>query len=159
MTSPFDPTQSVAVADEGPKPGPTRTRVALGIGACVLGCAALAGLAFAIDAATKAERSTFEITGVLTVDASLLPAGDCAGSADHRDVLTTAVTVSDASGTVLGQGRLDDGTRSERACTFTFSVPDVPRGHELYEVEVGRSGGVSYTEQEARAGLTLTLGK
>ncbi|MFF0818282.1 hypothetical protein ACFYVR_24485 [Rhodococcus sp. NPDC003318] len=39
-----------------------------------------------------------------------------------------------------------------------FTVPDVPRGHKFYEVEVGHRGGLSYTESEAESGLALTLG-
>ncbi|QBJ98805.1 hypothetical protein ERC79_17940 [Rhodococcus sp. ABRD24] len=98
------------------------------------------------------------LTGSTTT--SGLPAGfECAGAGGYDDIIPgTEVTVSDESGTILGKGELSSSTGGSGYCDFEFTIHDVPRGKHFYDVEVSQRGALSFTEEEAESGLSLTLG-
>lgn len=108
---------------------------------------------------------SFELYGRFTLGMGAhIPTGDgdCAGSGGYRDIGEgTQVTVSSPSGEVLAVGALANSlwSRSSGACLFTFTIPDVPGGHDIYQVEVSHRGTLAVREDNARAGRTaLTLG-
>ncbi len=87
-------------------------------------------------------------------------ASRCSGKGGYSDLEEgAAVNISDASGAQVAKGRLDTGENKQYACVFSFSVEDVPRDQKFYKVEVTRRGAVSYTEKEAKEGVTLSIGK
>ena len=45
------------------------------------------------------------------------------------------------------------------SCTFTFEFTDVPAGGSFYMVELPGRGQLTYTEDELRAGVDITLGR
>lgn len=45
------------------------------------------------------------------------------------------------------------------SCTFTFEFADVPAGGSFYMVELPGRGRLTYTEDELRAGVDITLGR
>lgn len=160
MTTPFHPHEAAPGPDVAQR---SRARFVLGIVVGVVGCAALAGLAFAVDVATRSGPSAFAITGQFDLTGSTksasVPGFACAGTGGYDDLNpATTVAVTDEAGTLLAKGHMTGSTRSSRTCTFDFSVLDVPRGHRFYQVEIAHRGALSYTETEAESGLSLTLG-
>lgn len=99
---------------------------------------------------------TFELTDAVVGDG----AGGCTGSEGYSDIFEgTAVTVYDATGTVVATGGLGESTRAGSTCRFDVAVSDVPTGRRFYRVEVSHRGTVQLTEAEARgAGFGATLG-
>ncbi|CRK51708.1 hypothetical protein RHCRD62_30372 [Rhodococcus sp. RD6.2] len=84
------------------------------------------------------------------------PAGfGCAGT--DRVTPGAEVTVRDSAGSTLAVSRLDSSTVLGGGCTFTFSVAGVPRGHDHYQVTVGRLGGVTVSAEQAEAGVLLLV--
>ena len=71
-----------------------------------------------------------------------------AGLGGHDDDIRdgTQVTVSDATGHVLGVGRLQGGTYDggNLTVTWTFEVADLPE-RSLYSIEVAHRGGSLYS--------------
>ncbi|WP_345383275.1 hypothetical protein [Pseudonocardia yuanmonensis] len=83
----------------------------------------------------------------------------CSGSGGYSDVHAgTGVTISNATGAVIATGSLSAGRASSTTCDFTFTVPDVPAGEDFYQVEVSHRGTLTYTADELRSGLGLSLG-
>jgi hypothetical protein len=141
---------------------PARSREGVFIGAIAVGVAAL-GLVLGVVAAA----STMEITGTFQlVDAGYYGYGGfssgsaCSGRGGYSDIHAgTGVTIADASGAVVATGSLQSGrASSSTTCDFTFTVPDVPAGEDFYQVEVSHRGTLTYTADQLRAGLALSLG-
>jgi len=85
----------------------------------------------------------------------------CTGSGGYSDIAEGAsVTVYDAAGKARAIGSLQHSDRmSTGACSFAITVPDVPDGEQIYQVEVTHRGKVSVTADAAKAGLvSLQLG-
>ncbi|OOL32902.1 hypothetical protein GQ85_04510 [Rhodococcus rhodochrous] len=106
---------------------------------------------------------SFEVSGTMTLHdgsrTSTVSGYDCEGKGGYSDMSpAAAVTVSDQSGTLLAKGRLDGSIDMGDSCIFTFTVADVPRGADFYEVEISHRGGISFTESEAEDGVSLSLG-
>jgi len=97
----------------------------------------------------------FEASGSLMFSPGCGYAGD-GGYSDIRQ--GAAVTVKDAAGKTLALSQLGAGVPDGSACRFDFTVSDVPAGEKFYGVEVSRRGVVQYTEDQMRAGVTLSLG-
>lgn len=110
------------------------------------------------------ESEVFTIAGTIAIDESSVTTSQtkCEGRRGFGDIQEgAAVTVKNQDGTTVGTGRLGEGERASstsRVCSFPFTVESVPAGNKFYEVEVSRRGGLTYSEEEARQPLTLTLG-
>jgi hypothetical protein len=83
----------------------------------------------------------------------------CAGKGGYNDIGPgTAVTVSDESGTLLAKGTLDSSMGENTWCVFDFDIKDVPSGATFYKVQISHRGEMSYTEEEARGRVEVSLG-
>ncbi|AGL19474.1 hypothetical protein [Actinoplanes sp. N902-109] len=89
----------------------------------------------------------------------------CAGTGGFSDIAEDApVTVTDATGTVVGVGKVIgsrpagyDGTRNTQ-CVLLFSVSKVPTGRGFYGVEVSHRGAIRYAEADLAKDVQQTLG-
>lgn len=113
--------------------------------------------------------ATFDVGGTLSLPARSSQIGSftgsstegaaCEGAGGYSDISAgRAVTVYDPEGTLVGAGVLSRGTVSYPSCTFAFTVTGVPAGSTLYEVEISHRGRIPFTQDEAAAGLSLSLG-
>jgi hypothetical protein len=164
-----DPTGEIYPYPDQVHAGPTETKRGFTFGAreivvavVVLGLVAVGGY-FGVSALLRDEPFTVEGTLQLNTasitTAGLPPGFNCAGSAGYRDVGPGApVTVSDEAGTLLAKSTLSGSVGGPGWCALSFSVEDVPAGSKFYRVEVARRGDMSYTEEEARGRVGLTLG-
>lgn len=99
--------------------------------------------------------TVFQLTGtfLLTRNAVSDGEGDGEGSEGFDDITEgTAVTVYDASGTVIATGALGESTKTGTACSFEVIVPDVPTGQGFYKVEITHRGTLQISESEAMSG-------
>lgn len=100
----------------------------------------------------------FTITGTVTINAT------CGQVRGYDDIHTgTQVIVTDAAGTVIATGYITDEGRVTFSgpltrCTLPFMVTDVPEGKDFYGIEISRRGKVTFTEDQVRQPLTLTIG-
>lgn len=107
---------------------------------------------------------TFPIAGTIGIKGSTTsfstPTGfECEGYEGYDDIgATSGVTVKDAGGTLIAKGHMTGSTEVSGSCLLDFSVPDVPAGKQYYLVEMAHRGELSYTEDEARGPLSLSLG-
>ena len=85
----------------------------------------------------------------------------CTGTGGYDDVEAgLQVTVSDQTGTVIGNGALGSGQTIAEGCQFRFRVNNVPLA-TFYRVAVGRRGELSYSldqMKQANWSVELTLG-
>lgn len=109
---------------------------------------------------------TFTVSGTVTLTSAdiLTGGGTCFGDGGYSDLQPGAqVVVRDAQGATVAAGSLGPGARpkGERyrnvMCEFPFTVEGVPSGGDLYSVEVGSRGEVTFREADAGS-LALTLG-
>ncbi|GHJ95958.1 hypothetical protein SNE510_54770 [Streptomyces sp. NE5-10] len=99
--------------------------------------------------------TAFVLTGTFLLTDSVVSdgAGGCEGGNGFDDITEgAAVTVYDASGTVVATGELGESTREGGACSFDVTVPDVPTGENFYQVEVTHRGTIQLSEEEAMSG-------
>lgn len=81
------------------------------------------------------------------------------------------VVIMDAEGKDLGFGNLsspkadeameDDGSRFGNytsKCTYTFEIPNIESGHDIYKMTIGGKEGPRHSEEELRDGVSLTFG-
>jgi hypothetical protein len=149
----------------GRYPAPRR-RTGVVVGGIAAGVTAL-GLVVAVAGAA----SSIDVEGTFTLTdsyssywgsgvGSFTPGRSCEGDGGYSDIQAgTAVTISDAAGRVVAAGVLAGGRASSSAdCDFTFSVPDVPGGEDLYRLEVSHRGTLTYTADQLAAGPVVTLG-
>ncbi|PXY20516.1 hypothetical protein BAY59_31310 [Prauserella coralliicola] len=115
-------------------------------------------------AATAEDTFTLEGTITLSTDGADLQLNDdgswyCIGANGYDDIAEgTRVTVYDPSGAVLATGALGQGGDSVEPCVLPIAVPDVPGGHDTYQVEVSDRGKIVVSATEAKAGqVALTL--
>jgi hypothetical protein len=103
---------------------------------------------------------TFALSGTQDEDYTTTDGG-CAGMNGYDDVQAgLQVTVSDQSGTVIGNGALDSGEAQEGGCVFRFEVNNIPVA-SFYKVAVGRRGEISYSldqMKQASWSVDLSLG-
>jgi hypothetical protein len=128
--------------------------------------AAGVGVYFGVSALTSKEKGEpFSLSGTVSlrtddITTSGLPSDfACAGKGGYNDLRPgTAVTVSDETGTLLAKGTLDSSFGEKTWCVFAFDVQDVPSGAKFYKVQVSHRDEMSYTEQEARGRIEISLG-
>jgi hypothetical protein len=89
-----------------------------------------------------------------------LPAGyKCAGAKDFGDLSPNApIIVEDEAGKLLAKGSIGGSSSSSDGCLLKFVVSDVPAGSRFYRVQVGQQQEMSFTEEEARAGVEFMMG-
>lgn len=113
-----------------------------------------------------ATASEFSLTGSLDLKTSSLTAvdllsdgGPCSGKGGYSDIADgTQVVVSDGAGATLALGQITNSVYSPADCHFDLAVDHIPAGRSFYKVEVSHRGGVQYTEQQMKQGVSLTLG-
>lgn len=154
MTSPTPPPGRIralaALAADLPRPAVLAAGIAL--------CAA----AWAATTVDWNSLDSFTLRGslILSDEDAFEADGMCIASDGYGDISEgTEVTVYDAEGSIIATGSLSKETFVEaedsldtNACQYTVRVPDVPGGHDFYQVEIGHRGKVRVTEPEARAG-------
>lgn len=162
------PTPEQPVAEPAPKVT-GRGKLALLFGLPVLVAVLIGGTIWLVKGGTEpAESEAFELRGIITLDSSDADPGKlkdsgyrtCSGKRGYDDIRAGAqVTVYDAAGKAVALGTLGDSELKDGECTIQFSVPDVPGGQAIYEVEVAHRGKVRYEEDRAKSGsIALTLG-
>ena len=135
--------------------------------AAVLLVAVGVGVYFGITSLTTEDNEqAFTLSGTLSlrstdgITTSDLPRDfACAGRGGYNDLGPgTAVTVSDESGTLLAKGTLDSSFGENTWCVFAFDINDVPAGAKFYKVQISHRGEMSYTEQESRGRVEISIG-
>jgi hypothetical protein len=132
--------------------------------------AALSGCGGSSEAASggkptgTAEPETFMAVGTIDLTDSDLQHYDdeCSGGGGYDDITGGAqVVVYDNAGTMLASGALEPGEPDpsfpDVACSFGFTVEVPVAAADLYSVEIGHRGKVTFT-QDGAADLSLTLG-
>jgi hypothetical protein len=161
-----------APSPEIPNPiPPTRTKrfpfgAAGGFVAAVVLIAVGVGVYFLITALTAKDKGQpFTLSGTLSLRADSITTSGlprefaCAGKGGYNDIGPgTAVTVANESGTLLAKGTLDSSIGENTWCVFDFDIKDVPAGSKFYKVQISHRGEMSYTEQEARGRVEISLG-
>lgn len=71
----------------------------------------------------------------------------------------TTITLLEGATSVVDTARLAYAGGDLASCTFTFGFPEVPAGGAFYVVELPGRGQLTYTEDELRAGVDITLGR
>jgi hypothetical protein len=103
--------------------------------------------------------TTFDAQGALRLQDPETIRARCAGQGGYVDIRIGAqVVVTDADEKTVGIGRLDASANKGLYCEYSFTVRDVPAGLDFYGVEVSKRSRVQYSEEQLRAGVTLSLG-
>lgn len=149
----------------GTSRGKRRKWLAFSTSAAAVAVIALVVAFFALQPVeNESTAEPFTITGKVrltgnVVKTSGLPEGyKCAGARDFGEVGPNApIIVEDESGELLAKGSIDgsDGSRDE--CQLWFRVHEVPGGARFYRVKVAQEHEMSFTEEEAKAGVELLL--
>ncbi|MFE5300692.1 hypothetical protein [Streptomyces sp. NPDC056632] len=109
-----------------------------------------------MQASTSSPTPTvFQLTGTFLLTRNVISDGasGCKGSDGFDDITEgAAVTVYDASGTVIATGGLGESTKTGTTCRFDVLVPDVPTGQGFYKVEITHRGTLQISESEAMSG-------
>lgn len=137
--------------------GPVLLAIGAGLGAAVVG-ACWAGVSLA-----DGSEESFSTDGTLTVTGigAGLDSGDpCTGTDGYSDIgFGARVSVTDAAGTLVAEGGLGLGRKTEPGCEFPFTVDDITPGSKFRTVEVSHRGGLTQTEDGVRSGgLAFALG-
>ena len=83
---------------------------------------------------------------------------------DLLDTLTdigegTVITISEGASATVGAATLAYDAGDLSSCTFTFDFDEVPAGAAFYLIEIPGRGQLTYTEDELRTGVDITLGR
>lgn len=153
---------------------PTRRRGRRGLW-IVAGAAVVLLAGGAAYAWTAMSPSGFTIKGDLTItsDSQLkwgTSTAQCAGAGGFSDISEAAtVVVTDAAGKTVAIGRMDGEGKATRgtglaagvrpaACTWTWTVEDVPGGSGFYGIEISHRGRQQYTREQLGEPIHLRLG-
>ncbi|MBB1025684.1 hypothetical protein G6019_14865, partial [Dietzia sp. DQ12-76] len=117
------------------------------------------------QAPERAPGGLFDVEGRFTVMSS--PGEPVSGDGSGCDLpLTlsdigegTRITLSQGVSTPLGSTMLAYEGGDLSSCTFTFDFGEVPSGAPFYLIEIPGRGQLTYTEDELRAGVDITLGR
>lgn len=88
--------------------------------------------------------------------------GGCSGKGGYDDIAEGAqVVVYAADGKIIGTTRMGTGTilTGDYICHFEWEVPNIIPGAGPYQYEISHRGKLTITEDEARAGLSASIGK
>lgn len=137
-----------------------------GLAGLVVG-AGVVGAVWGMSGGGSGTPGTFTLRGSMTLTSGAsfqvgtVDSWACTGDASgYGDIATgTAVTVYDASGSIVGTGSLGAGrftespeTSTDLRCRFVFAVRSVPEDSKFFQVEVGHRGKVTVPAVEAKAG-------
>lgn len=108
---------------------------------------------------------SFTVEGTFTVVAT--PAEPVSGDRTGCDLPVTlsdigegtTITLIESGTSRIGSDMLAYSGGDLSSCTFTFEFSDVPAGGSFYLVELPGRGQLTYTEDELRAGVDITLGR
>lgn len=128
---------------------------------------ALAAIAILTVTGCSSAPSTFDLHGTLAItdqasftwDTSTNPP-TCSGTGGLDDITKgTQVIVADQTGTTIAVGYLGGAVANSPAhtCVIAFDVT-VPAGRTFYAVTVSHRGAQTFTADQAKAGIALTLG-
>ncbi|MCX4824878.1 hypothetical protein OG883_34500 [Streptomyces sp. NBC_01142] len=153
-----------AMPDHTPDQKPQHRRPAWllsGLAGVAVGAGIVGGV-WAVSASTWGATDAFELKGTMTLvgggsEIGRPSTGGCRGLGGYSDIIPgAAVTVYDAAGKVVATGSLGEpkysGSGFTLACAFPVSVPDVPKGSKIYQVEVSHRGKISIGSDEAEQG-------
>jgi hypothetical protein len=142
----------------------------------VLGSVSLAAVLGVFGTTTSDPRTTFQLTGSITIidssngeygDLSIADEGDsCEGTGAYSDLSSgTAVIVANPQGQTVATGTLQAGQSNSTTssgpadrCTMSFTVPNVPLGLSSYTVTISHRGSQVVSAAEAASGVELTIG-
>jgi hypothetical protein len=180
MTAP-DQQTPYTLESFAPQPRPPRRRNTAVIVFSILGALAIIIATVAVTLSVTGSGKKPVVPAAATTPAPIvvrgvialnLPAfiwnpGGCAGKDGYDDIAKGGgVTITDANGTVVGVGAIDEMTPQMSgdgsyvlACNAYFTVENVPAGKGFYGVEVTHRGSVKFDEATVASGLVkLTLG-
>ncbi|MGN0100378.1 MAG: hypothetical protein ACI39C_05510 [Dietzia sp.] len=111
------------------------------------------------------DSASFVVEGTFTVVST--PADPVSGDDTGCDLPVslsdigegTTITLLEGATSVVDTARLAYAGGDLASCTFTFGFPEVPAGGAFYVVELPGRGQLTYTEDELRAGVDITLGR
>lgn len=113
----------------------------------------------------RSPGASFSVEGRFTVAAS--PGEPVSGDGSGCELPSTLTDIGEGTQITLSEGTsgpvgastlaYDGGDLS--SCTFTFDFDEVPAGAAFYLIEVPGRGQLTYTEDELRAGVEITLGR
>lgn len=116
----------------------------------------------ALPAETPPALTAFVLRGSVGVSAEYSGSYEdgtaCVAKAGYDDIAEGAqITVKGPDGTKLAVGSLEAGQIKDIQCRFSFTVYDVPEGHDLYDVAVGsdRRGAVTYRRDQMDSGIVM----
>lgn len=155
---------SHSASGDSPAPAPRPSRRPLIIG--VVAAAAVMLAALVVIVVFLSRPGSFTVTGEMALigdegdSYSNVEGGTtCTSLSGYDDIAAgTQVVISDASGDTVAVGQLREGKPTAAACAFSFKVNNVPAGSKFYKLEVGKRGGLQYTEKQLRDGVAVQLG-
>ena len=113
----------------------------------------------------RSPGASFDVEGRFTVVTSPGEpvSGDGTGC-EMPDTLTdigegTEITISEGASATVGAATLAYDAGDLSSCTFTFDFDEVPAGAAFYLIEIPGRGQLTYTEDELRTGVDITLGR
>lgn len=117
------------------------------------------------QAPERAPGELFDVEGRFTVMSS--PGEPVSGDGSGCDLPVTLsdigegtrITLTEGVSTTLGSTMLAYAGGDLSSCTFTFDFGAVPSGAPFYLIEIPGRGQLTYTEDELRAGVDITLGR
>lgn len=154
-----------ARAAEPPAPGNRRRRIAFVFGAAAIVLAIALVAYFALQPANEAPPGDpFTLAGTVQLTKDIIKTVDlpngykCAGARDYGDIAPNSpITVEDESGKLLAKGSIAKSSSNDDGCVMQFEVGDVPAGARFYRVQVGQGHEMSFTEDEAKAGVEFLM--
>lgn len=114
------------------------------------------------EVTSEAPRA-FQATGVFAINdpgGVLVDGYRCQGDGGYDDLYAgTQVVVRDASSTQVAIGELGLGAvQEDGTCEFALMVFSVPPSSDIYTIEVANRGEISFTQEDAAKGLSLSVG-
>lgn len=112
-----------------------------------------------VPAAAPSGPATFTLKGTLALTAGQYwsSSGSCTGNEGYTDITDgDHVVVTDQAGQTIGVGQLLAGTVHGQTCVFILGV-SVPDGKPFYQVSVAGRGAQTFTAEQAKAGIALSL--
>jgi hypothetical protein len=154
-TQPIEHYHTIVPRSPEPKRRSRKRLVTAGVALIGLG----AGVGAVTTGSDSASTSAPTVTGNFTLYDSAMY--QCVPSPGYHDIHNgTRVQVEDDTGKVLGIGELGQGASTGAgACTWNFTVPDVPMHRSIFKIEVSHRGAIAYSNQNLLNGdVHLTLG-
>jgi hypothetical protein len=164
----YDPIVRIGQSPGVPSPAVRKWRWPLLVGATV---AVLLVVSGGLVVWRMVSPSSFTVAGDLTLTGTGIKfgssTGSCIGQSGYQDIgVGTSIVISDAEGTTVAVGSLASEGKSTTnpdrlirpiACTWNFTVRDVPEGSRFYGVSIGKRGTQQYSRGDLDKVIHLTL--